>query len=384
VTVAAGPAHPRLRRVHQVVPVLLHADAIGDETRAIRDGLRARGIASDVFALPQARAAANLDASALPLNALLAGPAPDAVLYHFAVSSPASAALAASGLPVVLIHHNVTPPHWFHMVDPEHEVALAAAEEELPGLRSRVALALGDSEYTRRELDAMGFAPTGVLPILLDQAPYREHRPGPLHQEIGAAPTLLTVGRVAPNKRIEDCIRLLAAYRAGVDPRARLWIAGDDGRLPVYRDALARLVDRLRLGDAVRFLGRVTQQELIDCYRGATAYVSMSEHEGFGVPLLEAMVCDLPVLAHAATAVPFTLGDAGLQMRDKDFPLLAEALGALLGDALALRDQRERGRRRAAELAPERTLDHLVALLDSVAVRSADARLRPHESLPQR
>jgi glycosyltransferase involved in cell wall biosynthesis len=255
------------------------------------------------------------------------------------------------------------------MIDPAHEASMAAAATDLPLLADRTALALGDSEYTRRELEGLGFAPTGVLPIVLDQTPYREHRPGPLHREIGGAPTLLTVGRVAPNKCIEDCIRLLAAYRAGVDPRARLWVVGDADRLPVYRDALVRLVDRLRLVDAVRFLGRVTQQELIDCYRGATAYVSMSEHEGFGVPLLEAMVCELPILAHPATAVPFTLGRGGLQVSAKDLPLMAEALGLLLGDAVALADHLDRGRRRAAELAPERTLSHLVSLLDTIGVR---------------
>ncbi len=363
--------------VHQVVPVLLHADAIGDETRAIREGLRARGFASEVYTLPQHELTPAHDTSALPLDALAgARPRPAAVLYHFALGSAATQRLIDTGLPLVLIHHNVTPARFFHMVDPLHEAAMSAAEEELPLLRGHVRLALGDSEYTRRELDAMGFAPTGVLPILLDAEPYRRHRPGPLHQEILRAPTLLTVGRVAPNKCIEDCIRLLAAYRRGVEPTARLWIAGDDSRLPAYRGALGRLVRELKLSgltpeafDApVRFLGRVTQEELLDCYHGAVAYVSMSEHEGFGVPLLEAMLCDLPILAHASTAVPFTLGDAGIQVRCKDFPLMAELLSSTLLDAFALERQRDAGRRRAAELAPERTLDHLVDLLAGIGV----------------
>jgi len=350
--------------VHQAVPVLLHADAIGDETRAIRDGLRRRGLDSEIFMLPQERAQPNLDASARPLAELLTGANRGAiVLYHYALASQATQLLLDSPLPLVLIHHNVTPAHWFHMIDPAHEAGMAAAATDLPLLRDRTSLALGDSEYTRDELEALGFFPTGVLPIVLDQAPYHEHRAGPLHREITVAPTLLTVGRVAPNKCIEDCIRLLAAYRVGVDSRARLWIVGDADRLPVYRDALTRLVSRLGLDDAVHFAGRVTQQDLIDCYRGAIAYVSMSEHEGFCVPLLEAMVCELPILAHPSTAVPFTLGGAGLQVSPKDFPLMAEALGLLLGDAVLLADHLERGRRRAAELAPERSLDHLVDLL---------------------
>ncbi len=352
--------------VHQVVPVLLHADAIGDEARAIRDGLRARGFESDIFILPQPDPPPNLDRSARDIGELLGGPAPAAVLFHFALASEATRALADSALPLVLIHHNVTPARWFHLVDLAHEESMAAAADDLLLLRDRTALALGDSEYTRRELADLGFAPTGVLPIVLDQTPYREHRPGPLHREISAAPTLLTVGRVAPNKCVDDCIRLLAAYRAGVDPRARLWVVGDADRLPVHRDALLRLVDRLGLGGAVRFLGRVSQEELVDCYRGAAAYVSMSEHEGFCVPLVEAMASDLPILAHPSTAVPFTLGGAGLQVPGKDFPVMAEALGLLLGDALLLADHVERGRRRAAELSPERSLDHLATMLGTI------------------
>jgi glycosyltransferase involved in cell wall biosynthesis len=147
-------------------------------------------------------------------------------------------------------------------------------------------------------------------------------------------------------------------------------VVGDDTRLPVYRDALGRLVGELRLDDtAVRFLGRVSQQELVDCYRGAAAYVSMSEHEGFCVPLVEAMASDLPILAYPATAVPFTLDGAGVQVPAKDFPLMAEALGALLTDALALAEHLDRGRRRAAELAPQPTLDHLVDMLASIGVK---------------
>ena len=352
--------------VHQVVPVLLHADAIGDESRAIREGLRARGFESEIFILPQDRVPDNLDTTARPIAELLTVPPPRAVLYHYALASEATQLLAESALPIVLIHHNVTPPAWFHMVDPAHEAGLAAAATELPRLRGRTALALADSEFTRRELDALGFAPTGVLPIVLDQTPYREHHPGPLHHEISSAPTLLTVGRVAPNKCIEDCIRLLAAYGAGVDSRARLWIVGEADRLPTYRDALLRLIERLRLRDAVRFLGRVSQAELIDCFHGAAAYISMSEHEGFGVPLVEAMASELPILAYPATAVPFTLGGAGLQVPVKDFPLMAEALGLLLGDANLLAEHLERGRRRAAELDPERSLDHLVEQINTL------------------
>ena len=112
----------------------------------------------------------------------------------------------------------------------------------------------------------------------------------------------------------------------------------------------------------------MSDDELWAAYERAGLFVCLSEHEGFGVPLVEAMLCELPVLAHPATAVPFTLGDAGLQIAPKDFPLMAEALGLLLGDAVALAGHVERGRRRAEELAPEAALDHLAATLASIGV----------------
>jgi glycosyltransferase involved in cell wall biosynthesis len=354
--------------VHQVVPWLERHDAIGDEVRAIQQLLRDRGHVSDVFTLHSGPDTAGT------LADLCASPLPDAVLYHFATASPATIALARARLPLILLHHNVTPAAYFRGIDRAHHDRCRLAASEVTLLRGRTLLALADSDFTRRQLESDGFAPTGVLPLVLDPSPYRDHRPGKLAAEIRAepGPVFLVVGRVAPNKRIEEAIRLLHLYRRGVDDTARLWIIGDDQRLPRYRAALDGLL--ANLGETgVRFTGKVSTQDLLDAYSAARVLLCMSDHEGFGVPLLEAMLIGLPVLAMEHGAVGETLGPAGVRLTARDLPLAAELLHMLATDEELRRRQVALGRRRAAELSPERAADCLIDHLASIGIVSTSS-----------
>jgi len=298
----------------------------------------------------------------------------DAILYHFATASPATIALARARLPLILLHHNVTPAAYFRGIDRAHYDRCRLAASEVTLLRGRTLLALADSDFTRRQLESDGFSPTGVLPLVLDPAPYRHHRPGRLAAEIHSqpGPVFLVVGRVAPHKRVEEAIRLFHLYRRGIDESARLWILGDDQRLPRYRSALAGLLDHL--GETgVRFTGKVPTQDLLDAYSAARVLLCMSDHEGFGVPLLEAMLMGLPVLAMEHGAVGETLGPAGVRLTTRDLPLAAELLHMLASDEETRRRQVALGHRRAAELSPERAADRLVAHLASIGIASTSA-----------
>jgi glycosyltransferase involved in cell wall biosynthesis len=351
--------------VHQVVPWLERHDAIGDEVRTVQRLLRDRGHHSDVFTLHGGPSTAGT------LAQLCAGPRPDAVLYHFATASPATITLARAHLPLILLHHNVTPAAYFRGIDRAHYDACRLAASEVTLLRGRTLLALADSEFTRRQLQSEGFSPTGVLPLVLDPAPYRDHRPGRLAAEIRAepGPLFLVVGRVAPNKRVEEAIRIFHLYRRGIDATARLWIIGDDRRLPRYRAALEDLL--ARLGEtSVRFTGKVSTRDLLDAYSAASVLLCMSDHEGFGVPLLEAMLMGLPVLAMEHGAVGETLGPAGVRLTTRDLPLAAELLDMLASDEELRQRQVALGRRRAAELSPERAADRLIDHLASIGIKS--------------
>ena len=154
------------------------------------------------------------------------------------------------------------------------------------------------------------------------------------------------MGRLVPNKRQEDVIRLLHYYRR-FEPTARLFLVGTPW-MQAYTEWLQELTQELKLDDAVVFTGGVSQRDLVTYYQLADLYVSMSEHEGFGKPLIESMYLGLPVLAYAAAGVPGTLGGSGILFRQKNHEALAELVDILVSDD-ALREriitrQQERAR----------------------------------------
>ena len=182
---------------------------------------------------------------------------------------------------------------------------------------------------------------------------------------------LLFVGRLAPNKRPDDLIRLASYWKRFLAQDVRVVLVGKLPRRRAYFDALQALAYEEGFTPAeVMFLGHVAHDELIACYRAARVFVSMSEHEGFGVPLVESMLMRVPVLAYGATAVPHTLGGAGVQFREKRLAEVAETAHALATDE-ALRAAVLAGQdRRLAAFAPERVLG-LAARVRGVAVSDA-------------
>lgn len=348
-------------RVDQWVPALHRGDAIGDSARLMRAAFRAWGHTADIYALELDH---DLVGDGRPWQEWRPSGAGDVVLLHYALPSPLTAALRAERGRRVLLHHNITPPEFFTRFDPELARICALGREELGTLVSHVELALGDSEFNRQELEATGFTRTGVLPIYLDFARYREPdgrggtRPRAGHAVLrrqldDGLTNVLFVGRVAPNKCHADLVRLVAHWKRFVSPDVRLLLVGKLSRRRHYFDALQALLYEQGLSSAeVVFTGHVTHAELLACYRAARVFVSMSAHEGFGVPLVEAMLMDVPVLAYAAAAVPDTLAGAGVQFDVKSIPELAE-LAHLLTHDDALRGQVLAGQqRRLAAFAP--------------------------------
>jgi glycosyltransferase involved in cell wall biosynthesis len=159
-------------------------------------------------------------------------------------------------------------------------------------------------------------------------------------------PTIIFVGRLVPNKRQDDIIRVFAHYRHTYAANARLVLVGGSNEANQYEREVRQLVQTLDLDGDVMFTGHVSDQQLIAYYRVADAFLSMSEHEGFGVPLLEAMYFDIPVIAYAAAAVPYTMGRAGIVIPEKNIPQIAERLHQVMEDrdfrAAILAGQRRR------------------------------------------
>jgi glycosyltransferase involved in cell wall biosynthesis len=349
-----------MRRIDQWVPALHAGDAIGDSALRMRDAFRAWGHAADVYTLD---ADEGLLAEGRSFADFRPGSAEDVVILHFALPSAMSAAFRELRCRRVLLHHNITPPEFYAPWDAELARICALGRAEIAGLAGYADLALGDSEWNRRELQALGFGRTGVLPIFVDFERYAQPPSPVLSRALGDDRTnVLFVGRIAPNKRHDDLIRLASYWKRFISPDVRLVLVGKKPRRATgtgaplrkhYLDALQAFHYEEGLDSSeVVFTGHVPHDDLLACYGQARVFVSMSEHEGFGVPLLEAMLSDVPVLAYRATAVGDTLGDAGVQFTEKKLPEVAELAHALATDPGLRASVLAGQRRRLAHFAP--------------------------------
>ena len=314
--------------VNQWVPAAHRGDAIGDSARRVRDLLRQMGHSSELFALSIDD---DLASDVRPFGDPGARRG-DLTIFHYALPSPMTEAFASLDGGRILQYHNVTPASFFAPYDPHLFRLAALGREELLTLVGRVDLALGDSEYNRKELESLGFQPTGVFPIAVDTDRITQPVSRPALEAIldDGLVNFLFVGRIAPNKKIEDHIRLAEYYKRYVDAYYRFIFVGRFDVVPRYYAMIRALMAEYRLlNDRFIFTGPVPDEELAVYYRHAAVYTSLSEHEGFCVPLVEAMAADVPVLAFSAAAVPDTLGGAGVQFAPKDLEFAAELLGEL-------------------------------------------------------
>jgi glycosyltransferase involved in cell wall biosynthesis len=351
--------------VNQWVPAAHKGDAIGDSARRVRDLLRGLGHDGDVYALTVDD---DLRGEIRPFG----DPASrrgDLTIFHFAVPSPMTEAFARLPHGRVLQYHNVTPARFFAPYHPGIFRVAALGRQELQTLAGQTDAALGDSEYNRQELEALGFTNTGVFPIAVDLARIRQAPRRPALERVlnDGLVNFLFVGRIVPNKKIEDHIKLAEHYKRYVDTEYRFVFVGRTEGVPHYYNTLRALIAEYQMpADRFIFTGAVPDVDLAAYYRMARVYVSLSEHEGFCVPLLEAMAADVPVLAYASTAVPDTLGGAGVQFAPKDLEYAAEVLGELaFNDDLRARVIAGQ-RRRLEEFGDDRLRRDLTRLLSMV------------------
>jgi glycosyltransferase involved in cell wall biosynthesis len=233
---------------------------------------------------------------------------------------------------MLFVYHNITPPQYFLG---EHSWLVRQCyhgRRELAAYRSRADLALGDSEYNRAELDAIGFSPTGVLPPLANLR-HLDVPPDPRVYDAWDDDHLniLFVGRITPNKRPDHLIRHVHTYRRMFGRPVRLLLAGSHAHFENYRDELLAFAAGLGATN-IEMLGQVTNEELTALYDVADIFLCASEHEGFCVPLLEAFHKRVPVIAYAATAVPATMDGGGLLYDRDDSTAVAGLIEAVVSD----------------------------------------------------
>lgn len=325
-----------MRAVFQLMPNLSFGDAVSQDALAIKRVLREMGIHTEIFARyidPR------LISQCRPIKALRAT-RNDVLLFHHSIGTPLAERFLRHRGPRWLRYHNITPAAYFMGYNPALAHLTSLGRHQLPKLARISDLLMGASEFSCRELiDAGGSAPK-VVPVFTAIGDLDGQPSDPvLDWQMGDGCTnVLFVGRVVPNKRQDDVVRVFARYHRFVDRNSRLILVGRTTDLERYAQEVRAVADGEGVASALRWMGHTTAGELATCYRRAHLFLSMSEHEGFCVPLLEAMHFGVPILAFAAGAVPDTMGHAGILFRRKDHAAIAEMMH-IMADDEALRKQ---------------------------------------------
>lgn len=323
-------------RVVQLLPTISFGDAVSNDTLALKNVIAEMGYETDIYA-------ENIDPrlgkhAACHVRELQNLQPEDILLYHMSTGTDLNFRMQEFGCTKVMIYHNITPPDFFR---PYNLAAASLTEYGLEGvqaLREQMDFCMADSAYNLSNLRDFGYqCPMFVRPILIPFTDYEQKPDEALLRDItrDGWTNLVFVGRIAPNKRQENLIRTFYHYKKR-NPHSRLILVGSWTGMEKYYNRLKEYVRMLELEDVI-FTGHIRFNQILSYYHAADVFLCMSEHEGFCVPLAEAMFFEVPIIALNRCAVPDTLGGSGLLLENDD-PLEAALLTERLLQDAALRD----------------------------------------------
>lgn len=360
--------------MHQLVHTLSYGDAISTEVLALQEALQALGYNSEIYALhehPNYRGRTR-SAESLSLSR-------DAhLILHYSLGSSLNDIYANwthGGR--ILVYHNITPASWYKEINTRVSNDILRGVEELPTLCALSDQIWADSEFNARELDKYGAFDVAVLDLLVSDSRWKVARDEKIFAAVKGSQGLqvLHVGRLAPNKCLEDVIKVFYFLVRYTDTDSRLRLVGIDTDTEMYAFALRDLADRLGIGSSVEFTGALSDSEVRALYEASDVYLCMSEHEGFCLPLIESMHFSLPVVAFSAAAVPETLGDAGVLVRDKRHAEIAKVVASISRDVGLRQLLIDKGRRRVAKYSAKEFASRVEFLtedfLNSIALKGA-------------
>ncbi|MBN1878488.1 glycosyltransferase [bacterium] len=330
--------------IHQILPNLSYGDAIGDDTLALRSIFRSLGYESRIFAGVIHRKLHD-EANDWSHYRYVSDPS-NILVYHFSVGSEITDYIMSIPDRVIIVFHNITPAHWFFGNSPHMTEVASEGMAELRTLKTRAMTSWADSEYNASILRELGYKNVHVLPIIVELNRLNRTPDAVFSRQWNSTQfTWSFIGRLSPNKCHQDIIRAFAFFKRYLHPHSRLIFIGENRNCWRYTQAMQKLVRTLRTGD-VHFTGMIDDSELVAAYMASDVFVCMSEHEGFCVPLLEAMHFDVPVIAYDAGAIRETLGGAGLLLRSKHPAEIAELVDVIRTNPLfreaIIRGQRDR------------------------------------------
>lgn len=315
-------------QIHQILPSINIGDAIGNDVLEIKKILDSWGYESLIFSqhihpnlAPVAQLYTEYQKFSSPENILI---------YHLSIGSVISEFVKTLPDKKIIIYHNITPHKYFEGINDTLVQLLKDGRKELAEFAGTVDLALGDSEYNREELEELGFKKTGVLPIIIDFEIYKQEPDKKILKKFNDNYiNFLFVGRISPNKKQEDVIKTFYYYNKYINSRSRLFLVGSYNGTEKYHAQLQNLVKQLNLKN-VHIIGQVEFPELLAYYKLADVFLSMSEHEGFCVPLVESMYFGIPIISYSSTAIPYTLDGCGVLFKEKRYEQVAELMNYII------------------------------------------------------
>ena len=319
-----------MQTIHQILAGYTNGDAISNEARYFRDIFRKNGFTSDIYC-PQ-RNIGEKNKDAFDINHCTPKK-DDIVLLHLSMGTPANIYFKNLDCKKIILYHNVTPSHFFRFINEDTLSILEQGSKQVAMLAGCADINLADSKFNAQEITDLGYKDVDVLPIIIDF----EKLDIPPAKRILAKyndgkKNILFVGRCAPNKKIEDLITAFYVYKKTVDPNSRLILAGSPNGCERYFYMLKDYIVKLDIEDSVVLTGSIPQNELNSYYQAADLFLCMSEHEGFCIPLIEAMYKQIPILAYAKTAVPETLDGVSVIFNEKNYKMVAEMMNKLITD----------------------------------------------------
>jgi glycosyltransferase involved in cell wall biosynthesis len=352
-------------RIDQLVPAFHRGDAIGDTALHMKKYFHSRGFLSEIYCLSRDK---GLEQSSKLFSEYQMCKPSDITILHFALPSPLTKAFMDLSSRKAIIYHNLTPSGFFTDFSPEMARISRIGREELKSLVSHVSLALADSEFNRQELVEVGFQHTEVFPLYIDFEKYNKPMERFFHSLFDDDRiNILFVGRIVPNKKIEDLIRVLFTYKKYISPLVRLIVVGKTISLPKYFHSLIRFADEFYLKpEEICFTGHIPDEEMFALYNVADVFLSLSEHEGFGLPFIESMVFDVPIIAYDCTAVPYTLDGAGILIKEKRVEYVSELIDIVARDQGTRKKVIEGQRKRLKEFKDISDRDLLGRLIDEL------------------
>ena len=359
--------------VHQFLPAA-ESGAVGAHALELRRLLTERlGARSEIFAehihppFEEVARAYRDYGTAVPASPT------DVLIYHMAVGSTMADQLVSGAGRLVVNHHNLTPTSFLRPWDPIAAAGVERGARQLAALAPATELGIADSRFNEKDLRATGYRTTAVAPVLVDLEAFDQPKDHDVERRMAMSrshhgATWLFVGRVVPNKAHHHLVRALAVYRHLYDPHARLWLVGSGSPTSTYEAALRAYIAALELNDAVEITGPVGAIELAARYRHADVFVCLSEHEGYCVPVLEAMWHRLPIVTLQSSAIPETVVDAAIVLPTGRDPqpqaaTVAAAVERTLHDETLRAGLVSAGTRRVAERSLERTRDRMAEVI---------------------